>query len=74
MQVVGFTITFAAFQFGTELLPPSLFRNHPGPQLEWWLVADVLLVVAAEFGDPIAELVLVKADYPLLHRAIMLCD
>lgn len=42
----------------------TVFLQHPLMQMERWSVSDVLIMTTREFGDPVAELIDVKAcDY-----------
>jgi hypothetical protein len=59
----------AAVDRSSDSLPPSLNVEDPSSLLERWLVADVPLVAAGEFGDPLAVLVEVKANDRPQHEA-----
>ena len=46
----------------TDEPPASFRRQHPRPVLPRWVVPHVLTVTALEFSDPVALVVLMKAD------------
>jgi hypothetical protein len=46
----------------TEVLPPALLGDHPRAQFPWWAMPHVLRVTARKFGNPLRQVVLMKAD------------
>jgi hypothetical protein len=43
---------------------PTAFLQHPVTHLEGWTVSDMLIMTTGEFGDPVADVIDVKAcDY-----------
>lgn len=59
----------AAFDHRSESSSPILGVDNPGSQLERRLVAHMPPMAAGEFGDPVAEFVLVVTDDRPLHKA-----
>jgi len=47
----------------------SVILQHPRTGLEWWVVADVLIVPAREFGDPITVGIEVESRDRSLHAS-----
>jgi hypothetical protein len=44
------------------VLPAALLGDHPRAQFPWWPMSHVLRVTAREVGNPLVEVVLMKAD------------
>src|SRR5690606_20422883 len=60
-------VTAHAVEQKSQHAGAALRGRHPGTVDEGRLVAHVLAVTAGEFGDPVAQLVLVVAGDLLLH-------
>ncbi len=67
--IAPYALQLVAKEAGT-----ALRREHPRAERQGWVVPDVLPVPAAQLGNPIARLILVKADDGLFHRTGSLLD
>jgi hypothetical protein len=63
-----FSLTGWTWQLVTDMVQPPLRSDDPGAIGPGRIVADVLVVAALEFGDPIIVLVLMKPyDFAFGH-------
>ena len=66
-SVVSFLVAELAIQRKAQKAAAPFFRSHPRPLDQRRVVAHVLPVAAGQNGPPIPLLILLKADYDLLH-------
>lgn len=53
-----------ATERSADLPSSTAFLQHPVTHLEGWTVSDMLIMTTREFGDPVADIIDVKAcDY-----------
>ena len=57
-----------AAEQGPEPGLPTRAIDHPGPELEWRAVTDMLAVAARQLRDPVAFAVFVEAEDRSFHR------
>jgi hypothetical protein len=60
--------TIDAAEFPAQKSRAAFTRRHPCPYHPGWVVTDVLRVPTFQFSNPVALIILSKADNPALHK------
>ncbi|GJL55308.1 MAG: hypothetical protein NPIRA02_24400 [Nitrospirales bacterium] len=65
--LLTFLVTAFTIQLFIEMRMTSFFRHNPGADTPWRVVPDMLSVSTGKIGDPIADVILMKANDRLSH-------
>ena len=63
------TITFQTIQLPAEVSLPPMFRGYPETELPGRIMAHMLIMATAKFGDPVPFFIKAVIDNRAQHRA-----